>query len=214
MKKTIIAVLAAGAVLGGGCDRRDSGLKKGDLLFRADGSDAISEAIQGVSDGYEGMRFSHAGILDIQGEDTTVIEAVFSGVRRTPLGEFLSHAAMREGRPAVLVERLRPPYDVLSASAVERASGFIGRPYDEAFLPDNDAYYCTELIQASYLDGGGNPLFASRPMTFRDNRTGEIPQAWTDFFEARGLDIPEGVPGTNPGDMAVDTVLYEVFRFY
>ncbi len=213
MKKAIIAVLAA-AVLGAACGGKDSGLKKGDLVFRADEPDAISDAIQGVSDGYGGMRFSHAGILDIQGEDTTVIEAVFSGVRRTPFREFLSHAAIRNGRPAVLVERLRPPYGASADAAVERAAGFIGRPYDEAFLPDNDAYYCTELIQASYLDGGGKPLFSSRPMTFRDNRTGEIPRAWTDFFEARGLDVPEGVPGTNPGDMAADTILYEVLRFY
>ena len=53
------------------------------------------------------------------------------------------------------------PFDTVAVIA--RATTLIGKPYDNAFLPDNDAYYCSELIQVAFGD-----IFPSQPMNWRD----------------------------------------------
>lgn len=36
-----------------------------------------------------------------------------------------------------------------TAAVIARAKSLVGKPYDEAFLPDNDAYYCSDLLRWS-----------------------------------------------------------------
>ena len=43
---------------------------------------------------------------------------------------------------------------------------------------------------------------------------GTLPQFWTELFARRGEAVPEGVPGTNPNDMAREAALEEVFRWF
>ena len=43
---------------------------------------------------------------------------------------------------------------------------------------------------------------------------GTMPAFWTELFEKLGEPIPEGVPGTNPNDMAREGVLTEVGRYF
>ena len=73
--------------------------------------------------------------------------------------------------------------------------------YDTKFLPDNDELYCSELVQLSYLDAEGNQVFESKPMNFLAE-DGTMPQYWEWLFGLLGMDVPQGVPGTNPHDMS------------
>ena len=43
---------------------------------------------------------------------------------------------------------------------------------------------------------------------------GHMPAFWTELFDRLGEPIPEGIPGTNPNDLAKEPVLQEVWRFF
>ena len=46
-------------------------------------------------------------------------------------------------------------------------------------------------------------VFSTIPMSFHDS-TGKVTEFWTKFYAARGLEVPEGEPGTNPGQLSRD----------
>jgi len=99
----------------------------------------------------------------------------------------------------VEIYRLTVSFD--TAAVIERAKSLIGKPYDNAFLPENDAYYCSELIQTAFGD-----LFESKPMNWRD-KEGNLPEYWIKHFKELGMPVPEGVPGTNPTDLSRSPLL-------
>ena len=45
-------------------------------------------------------------------------------------------------------------------------------------------------------------------------RDGTLPQFWADLFDQLGEQVPEGLPGTNPNDMAREELLEEVHRYF
>ena len=87
--------------------------------------------------------------------------------------------------------------------------GLVGLPYDVHFLPENGAYYCTELVYDSYLQEDGTPIFHAAPMNFR-NTAGEMPRYWEQLFARIGQSVPQGVPGTNPQAMSEEPTLRSV----
>ena len=99
--------------------------------------------------------------------------------------------------------RFTVPFD--TADMVASANGFLGWPYDDAFLPDNGAIYCSELIYECFWKDGEH-LFEAKPMNWRD-ANGKIPDYWTEHFQKLGVPVPEGILGTNPTDMAKSPLL-------
>ena len=87
----------------------------------------------------------------------------------------------------------------------------------------NDTYEALELwgldtlvkglVWESYRAEDGTPLFTARPMNFRA-ADGTLPQFWADLFDRLGEPVPEGLPGTNPNDMAQEELLEEVHRYF
>ncbi|MDR1846795.1 MAG: hypothetical protein LBR17_01590 [Bacteroidales bacterium] len=187
-----------------GCNEEGVSIKEGDLLFQANEPSQLTKAIEGAGVGYNGLTFSHVGIICIDNSDTNVIEAVpEKGVVITPLQKYLSQSAKKQdGTPFVYVARLLPEYENLIDDAITRAKSLEGKPYDSVFLPDNDAYYCSELVYSVFLDRNGNPIFESAPMSFKNKITNEFYPAWVEFFSHLNMPIPEGVIGTNPNDMS------------
>lgn len=165
-------------------------LCEGDLLFCAQvKGNNITDVTQGVG----GMKIDHVAILHRQGGRTFALEAIHSGVGLTPIDSFMAR------REAVLAARLRDTLGV--ARSVERALGFIGRPYDFNFMPDDSAFYCSELVQKCYRDSRGELVFKPIPMSFHD-QSGRITPYWHDYYARQGLQVPEGEPGSNPGDLS------------
>ena len=189
-------------------------LQNGDLLFMVFKPSDFSQAVEDIADGAANTAFSHVGILSINDTDTTVIEAVFPGVREIPLEEYLGNADTIAGKPVVAVGRVNDQYRALCDAAVERARGYVGRTYDFVFSPVNDSIYCSELVWLSYLDNEGKPIFSTVPMSFRNKHTGQIDSAWVAHFAQYGVPIPEGVEGTNPSQMSLDTVIRIVYKYY
>lgn len=193
------------------CPRENQRLQTGDLLFQC-GTGAMTEAIAEATGRGETLKFTHVGIAIIGNRADSILEATSDGgVRMTSLNDFLNKSAKPNGRPAVVAKRLKDTTGI--AAAVRKARTRIGAPYDYSFLPDNGRYYCSELVYESYRRPDGTPYFTARPMNFRAP-DGTLPRYWSELFERLGEPLPEGVPGTNPNDMAQEETLYEVHRWF
>lgn len=177
-------------------------LLHGDLLFvvqpRKGGfAGAIAEATNKASE----AQIIHVAIVLQEDGETRILEASDEhGVWTCPIDTFLAHVPRTaDGKPSLLVGRLKKR-SIVNAS-VERAKSYIGRPYDWVFSTDEDAIYCSELIQLSYRTRKGKPVFPLQPMSFHD-ASGAILPYWTEHYAKRGMAVPEGAPGTNPGDIS------------
>lgn len=206
------------------CTPRPEGLRTGDLVFvgiPADYSieaDSMDEAISEATGEPGRMNLIHVAIAEVQGDSTWIIDATIRrGVDRHPLDTFLRDFTLRDGSlPVFVIKRLiavpgpdGKPVPVDATSYVEQAKAFCGLPYDQSFLPENGALYCTELVRESYRTSDGEYLFANKPMNWK-NAEGEYPLYWQQLFARLGEPIPQDVPGTNPQDMSESPILETV----
>ena len=96
-------------------------LEHGDLLFQVFKPSDFAEAVESVAIGRDNISYSHVGLLSINENDTTVIEAVFKGVREVTLDHYLGNSDTIGGRPIVTVARVKPEFRHLRKAAVETA---------------------------------------------------------------------------------------------
>ena len=210
MKRFIIYIGILVAAIS--CRPQHRNLQSGDLLFQVGKGSEMEQAITTATEQHNTLNFTHVGIAILKGGADSVLEATSpGGVRITPLQEFLDRAERVKGRPGVVVMRLRDTAGL--ARSVKRAKEYLGLPYDFSYRPDNGRLYCSELVWESYRDTCGRRIFPARPMNFRA-ADGAMPAFWTELFEKLGEPIPEGVPGTNPNDMAREGILTEVGRYF
>jgi len=184
---------------------KDFQLKPGDLLFQDLDCGPFCDAVEKVTTGYKGAKFSHVAmaIYDKNG-NISVIEAVSKGVCITPLNEFLSKSHDINNNPKVMVGRLKPKYSRLIPKATEEALKLTGRPYDDVFCINNNEYYCSELIYDIFKKANnGKAIFDLYPMTFKDPETGKTFTAWTDYFNDLKKPIPEGELGNGPASISL-----------
>lgn len=181
-----------------------SNLLSGDLIFEIADDGAMSRAIADATAPADSLQFSHVGIIEVDDQGgVSVIEATGrSGVTITPLDSFMIQA-----RAGVVVMRING--DFPAQACIERAKSFLGMDYDWWYLPDNNKIYCSELVEKSYLNADGSPIFVTIPMNFRD-KYGNMPQFWIDLFARLGRPIPEGLPGSNPTQISRSPLLQVV----
>jgi hypothetical protein len=190
------------------CTQENESFQEGDILFQDGDCGDFCDAIRKVTQGYNGMDFSHNGLLKQERGGWYVIEAIGKGVSKTPLDEFLSRNVNEQGEPKVMVGRLKSEFRPLIPIAIKEAEKHLGKPYDSAFDFDNDAYYCSELIHFAFkVANGGQGLFTPKPMTYNDPETGLLFPIWESYFENLGIPVPEGEMGLNPGGMSLEPVL-------
>ena len=157
-------------------------LHTGDLLFHVvERGNAITDVTPGMID--------HVAI--VLSKDS-VIEAVCAGVKTTPLD------SLRQQEGYYLIGKVRR---VSPALSIANARNYLGRPYDRLYLPDNDAIYCSELVQFSMVDKDGHRLLSPIPMSFHD-ASGHITPYWEQFYKKHDMEVPEGWPGSNPGELS------------
>lgn len=159
---------------------------EGLLLFHvADSGNAITDVTPGMID--------HVAVCT--GRDS-VIEAIGRGVTITPLDSLLQR---EDGY--FLLARVKGADKRTSVANCRR---YLGRPYDRLYLKDNDAIYCSELVQLSFVDKKGQRIFTPVPMSFHD-ATGQVTDYWQQFYRQHNMEVPEGQPGTNPAEMSKRT---------
>ena len=187
----------------------------GDLMFQDLDGSPFYDAIETVTKGYQGASLSHIGIVtkDSSGK-IFVLEAVLAGVSLTPLFEFLARSYDNQNHPKVLVGRLKPKYRHQILPALKEAQKLIGKPYDNFFDIENDAYYCSEVIYKAFLKSTDNQsLFKLQPMTFVDPRTGGTFPIWQEYFAELGVAIPEGKLGINPGEISRSKAIDIIYNY-
>lgn len=182
--------------------RPEEKLQSGDLLFISSKwyESDMEQAIKASTGQY-----SHVALVEVDSLGVVwVIEATPNdGVKRKSFSSF-----ERDNDLSMFgsfdIYCLTMPFD--TAAVIARAKGFIGQPYDDAFLPDNGRMYCSELIYECFLDADGKHLFEAHPMNWRD-KDGNLPEYWQKHFDSLGMPVPEGVPGTNPTDLSRSPLL-------
>ncbi|MCR4964154.1 MAG: hypothetical protein K6A41_00695 [Bacteroidales bacterium] len=183
-------------------------LKSGDLLFvglpvdYASSDKEMSGAIAEATGEENAVNYIHVAIVEVdeQGKLWIVDATTNRGVDRHPMDTTLSDFRLKDGSyPVIDLYRLRNSHK--AAQFAQQARQFCGQPYDLYFLPDNGAMYCSELVYESYVTKRGRHLFMTVPMNFK-SADGTYPIYWINLFERIGQPIPQGVPGTNPNDMA------------
>jgi len=173
-------------------------LKSGDFLFVDLDCGPLCDAIEAVTSGYGNLKFSHVGMIAIRNDSIFVMEAIGKAVKETHLPVFLAYSKKKP-----LVGRFKPGFQNLVPEAIRYIQTKMGFPYDEAFLPDNGKYYCSELLYEAFLKANnGKPVFGLEPMTYKDQQTGQFFPAWVSYFDKLKLEIPEGKPGCNPGGLS------------
>lgn len=195
-------------VLISSCTQQKEFFQEGDILFQDGDCGDFCDAIRKVTEGYEGMDFSHNGLLKKENENWYVLEAIGKGVSKTPIKDFLYRHVDEQGNPKVMVGRLKPEFMPLIPAAIQEAEKHLGKPYDHAFDFDNDAFYCSELMHFAFkAANNGRDLFTPEPMTYNDPDTGMLFPIWEGYFKELGIPVPEGELGLNPGGMSLESVL-------
>ena len=190
----LIIACAAGALC---CPAQTIGteaLRCADLLFVAPWQ---GNAITAVTQGYDNLGIDHVAMcLNTKKDTIRILESVPErGVRTLPLDSFIT--LHRED--VIVVGRINMPFD--TAATLQHALDYCGQAYDSLYLPDNEAVYCSELVLNSYVDSLGQPLFSPIGMTFRTTE-GSIAPYWQQLYARHGMDVPEGKPGSNPGELS------------
>jgi len=167
--------------------------RHGDLLFQQLNCGDFCEAINIVTPAYQGKHYNHVGIVTRTDSGLYVLEAISKGVVLTTMDSFLR----RTDKENMLLARV-PKKFIFRSSDIRK---FLGKPYDNIFDLNNDAYYCSELAYFLYKTKKGKHFFSLHPMTFKDPASGNYHPLWARYFAELHVSIPENQPGLNPGSM-------------
>lgn len=207
-----LAAVSAGRLFNCHQKADDRNLRPGDILFQDLDCGPLCDAIEAVTEGAGGRDFSHCGLVVACGDSLCVLEAIGQNVRLTPLKEFIT----RTSPDKLMAGRLGNINEATLEKALSLAMAEVGKPYDDFFLPDNGAWYCSELIATAFNEAADTVVFEASPMTFKTSPSGEFFPVWLRYFDSLKTPVPEGIPGYNPGAMSrqKDLKLFEpISRF-
>lgn len=184
-------------------------LENGDLLFININCGPMCEAINAVTEGFEGKDFNHMGMIINENNEYFVYEAIGKSVVKTPLKTFISYT-----KEPIYLGRLKEVFQKLIPDAISFSEKQLGVPYDNDFIYDNGKYYCSELIYDAFLSANNNkPFFKLYPMTYKEPNSDNFFPIWIEHFKNQNIEIPEGKLGCNPGGMSLDEkITFELFQ--
>lgn len=202
MRDILFLAIIALTMIISACSSATIAPMSGDLVFCRTAPSPMSNAIVNAT-ASDNVNYDHVGIVALLNDSIYVIESTpRHGVVVTAWDKFL-----KDNNNGIIVMRLKTPFD--TTDVIKRALSFVGQPYDWSFRHDNDALYCSELVYESYRDNDNNHIFSPIAMNFY-NSDGTISEFWTTLFEQRCESIPQGMPGTNPNDLARSLLLYTI----
>lgn len=176
-------------------------LQSGDLLFKDTQNNNIASAIKDVTPSLAQYSFSHVGVAFYEDEKWKVLEAIpASGVHIVPLSSFLSPAKGETIK--VVAGRLKRVYPFDIEKLIRYGKAQVGKPYDKAFVWNDEKFYCSELVYQMFVHAGQQQAFSPQPMTFKEKNSNYFHPTWVLYYKKLGIEIPEGALGINPNAMA------------
>lgn len=212
LKRVFAAILAVVPVLASCHQEKADTLMTGDLVFVGIPMDysleegSMDEAITNATGSPDSLNLIHVAIAEVDAEGKWIIDATIKrGIDRHPLDTFITDFTLKDGSlPVFIVKRLKDPSK--ASEYVANTRKYLGRPYDLHFMPSDDSLYCSELVRDCYITAGGEYIFDTVPMNFKDS-SGEFPLYWRQLFEILQAPIPQDLPGTNPQQMSQSPAL-------
>ena len=177
---------------------------EGDLLFAYSDTTGMAISKATVHDS-TALPIYHVAIAMWVNGNLYALEAIDEGVVLTPYEKF-SERTMSKG--GMIIGRLRDRSGI--DQSVSNALEHLGKPYDNIFKNDAHEIYCSELVQLSYVNGKGEPLFPLINMSFHDS-DGNTLEFWRKHYAKFGMEVPEGALGTNPAQIASNPAV-EIMR--
>ena len=186
-------------------------LQDGDLVFVCADTTGMDAAISEATANDNFVNYSHVGIIECTKEGAFVIDATPKyGVSRRPLRQFVAENGTCHyyrimfwpASPEVFFNTTLDKY--MREEWISKAKSYVGLSYDPYFQPDNGKFYCSELVADCYFVPDVDkwiPYFKPQPMNFQ-SPDGTIPEYWVNLFDSLGVEVPQGVLGTNPNDLA------------
>lgn len=172
-------------------------LKEGDLVFQDLDCGPLCDAIEAVTEGYQGRDFSHVAIIIKENNRLRAIEAIGSEVRSISIDSLFLRTPTKN---KYLVMRLNDDYQYLAKNISKNSLKYIGKKYDDRFIMNNDSLYCSELVYEVFNSSiKGEQIFHLQEMTYKEPGTEKFFQAWVEYYKSLNSFIPEGLPGINPG---------------
>ena len=177
-------------------------LKTGDILFQSMNCGPLCEAINEVTEGYQGKDFSHLGMVYIKNDSIFIVEAAGKAVKITSYETFKTYT-----NEPMYIGRLKKKYRKYIPEAIAFSLQQVGVPYDDEYLYNNGKYYCSELIYDAFLHSYKKPLFDLFPMTFKSPKSNDYFEVWAEYYKKLNMEIPEGQLGCNPGGISTSDKL-------
>jgi hypothetical protein len=190
--------------------RIEAMVENGDFIFQDLDCGPACQAIEAVTEGYDGYDFSHVGIVKKHGDSILVGESIGKGVQWTPLKDFIARCTYIDNTPQLLIMRLKAPADSLIPKALAFIDDQVGVAYDPFYTYGDSLYYCSELLYDAFGQNK-NELFTLTPMTFKKPKGDEFADVWIEYFKELEHPIPEGEAGINPGSMSRSPYLKPIF---
>jgi len=184
----------------------------GDLLFQDLDSSPLCDAIEEVTRGINHSNLSHMGIVTIIDNQYYVLEAFTNGVDTVILDKFLNRSVDSNGKPKIIVGRLKIEYSKLIPKAIDEGIKLVGEKYDDEFKINNNKFYCSELIYDIFLSANNRKeFFHLNPMTYKVN--GKTLDIWKEYFQNLNISIPENEPGINPAGISLSEKIDIIYNY-
>ena len=180
------------------------------MLFQDLDSSPLCDAIELVTPGYKNANFSHIGLVVLYNDTLKILEAIPPKVVLTEMKSFFNRSHDTEGRSKIIAGRLKNEFQYTIKNAITYAKSKIGIKYDEAFIINNNLYYCSELIFEAFEK---DSIFKLKPMTFLHPETNDTLIVWKNYYSKLGLTIPQNEPGINPGIMSLSDKIEIIYSY-
>ena len=210
MKNHFFIILLCGILLSSCLPKQKFELQEGDLLFQDLDSSPLCDAIEKVTPGYKDANLSHIGLVVLDNDTLKVLEAIPPKVILTNMKSFFNRSYDREGKPKIIVGRLKKELQHTIKDAIIYSKSKLGIKYDAAFLINNNSYYCSELIFEAFEK---DSIFKLNPMTFLHPETNEALTVWINYYSKLGIKIPQNEPGINPGIMSLSNKIEIMYSY-
>ena len=210
MKNHFFIIILCGILLSSCLPKQKFELQEGDLLFQDLDSSPLCDAIEKVTPGYKDANLSHIGLVVLDNDTLKVLEAIPPEVILTDIKLFFNRSNDTEGKPKIIVGRLKKEFQHSIKDAIIYSKSKLGIKYDEEFIINNNSYYCSELIFEAFEK---DSIFKLKPMTFLHPKTNDTLAVWKNYYSKLGVRIPQNELGINPGIMSLSNKIEIIYSY-